>query len=139
VLQLIEDYDIAMWSYINSDWESQPMWHNVGFGDTRLSTNTIVMQLWREHVLSRPRFITKLSCKDETLWSVSGLSSHLETHTIYWSVAIVVVVVVLCVFRDVLVLCCRRNGCYQALLDDEDENEPVRIVEPIRTGYGTLN
>jgi hypothetical protein len=25
-------YDIAMWWYINCDWESQPMWHNIEFG-----------------------------------------------------------------------------------------------------------
>lgn len=46
VLDLIEEYDIAMWCYINSDWDKQPMWHNVGFGNTLLSSNSYVMKQW---------------------------------------------------------------------------------------------
>ena len=56
-LQLIERYDIAMWSYINSNWEAQPMWHYAGFGDTRLSINDDVMQQWQNHVLNGDRFL----------------------------------------------------------------------------------
>lgn len=55
ILDLIDEYDIAMWSYINCDWESQPMWHNVGFGDTRLSTSHAVMQQWHHKVLNGDR------------------------------------------------------------------------------------
>ena len=51
VLQLIETYDIDMWSYINCQWDSQPMWHKVGFGDTRLSTNDYVMEQWQKYVI----------------------------------------------------------------------------------------
>lgn len=51
VLSLIETYDIDMWSYINCDWDSQPMWHNVGFGDTRLSSNAEVMHKWQHYIL----------------------------------------------------------------------------------------
>ena len=29
VLDLIDEFDIGMWSYINCNWEAQPMWHNV--------------------------------------------------------------------------------------------------------------
>jgi len=50
-LDLIDKYDIGMWSYINCDWESQPMWHNIGFGETRLSTNKLVMKKWRSLIL----------------------------------------------------------------------------------------
>jgi len=50
VLDLIDEYDIGMWSYINCAWQDQPMWHNVGFGETRLSTNTKVMQKWHDKV-----------------------------------------------------------------------------------------
>ena len=46
VLALIKAFDISMWSYINCDWESQPMWKGVGFGDTRLSSNKEVMTKW---------------------------------------------------------------------------------------------
>jgi hypothetical protein len=57
VLHLIEDYDISMWSYINCDWDGQAMWHNVGFGDTRLSTNEEVMHQWYKHVIEGNRFL----------------------------------------------------------------------------------
>ena len=53
-LDLINEYDIGMWCYINCDWESQPMWHNVGFGETRLSTNNEVMDKWNGSVLNNP-------------------------------------------------------------------------------------
>jgi hypothetical protein len=56
VLDLIETYDIGAWSYIDCDWESQPMWKGVGFGDTRLASNATVQQLWQHHVLESARF-----------------------------------------------------------------------------------
>ena len=42
-----------MWSYINCDWDSQPMWHNVGFGDTRVASNSIVLENWLRLVTTR--------------------------------------------------------------------------------------
>jgi hypothetical protein len=57
VLELIDEYDIAMWSYINCDWESQSMWHNVGFGNTRLAIDAKVMKQWRSRVLDSQRFL----------------------------------------------------------------------------------
>lgn len=51
VLALIEMHDIDMWSYINCDWDSQPMWKNIGFGDTRLSSNDHVMKQWRHYII----------------------------------------------------------------------------------------
>jgi len=56
-LQLIQEYDISMWSYINCNWEAQPMWHNVGFGDTRLAINKNVMEQWHDQVLEGTRFL----------------------------------------------------------------------------------
>ena len=50
VLDVINKYDVSMWCYINCDWESEPMWHNVGFGETRLSTNDHVMSRWFEQI-----------------------------------------------------------------------------------------
>jgi len=45
VLDFIEKYDVKMWSYINCDWDSFPMWisnnnhaPNVFWGDTRLQS-----------------------------------------------------------------------------------------------------
>ncbi|KAL3940500.1 MAG: hypothetical protein SGBAC_004975 [Bacillariaceae sp.] len=62
-LDLIEEYDIGMWSYINCDWNSQPMWSGVGFGDTRIAADPNVMANWRQNVLGSPRFLTKMDCR----------------------------------------------------------------------------
>lgn len=57
-LDLIEEYDIAMLSYINCDWDSQPMWKGTGFGDTRLSSNATVLDMWKQNVLDNDRFLS---------------------------------------------------------------------------------
>eukprot|EP00536_Pseudo-nitzschia_multiseries_P003367 jgi/Psemu1/185784/e_gw1.52.2.1 len=60
-IDIIEEYDISMWSYINCDWDSQPMWNGVGFGDTRLSSSEVVMSQWWEEVLSKnSRFLGRI-------------------------------------------------------------------------------
>ena len=46
-----------MWSYINCNWEAQPMWKGVGFGDTRLSIDSSVMDKWYDEVTGSRRFI----------------------------------------------------------------------------------
>ena len=51
VLSIIDKYDISMWCYINCAWDQQPMWHGIGFGETRLSTNDAVMEKWRDLVI----------------------------------------------------------------------------------------
>lgn len=51
-LELIDKYDIKMWSYIDCDWESQPMWRGVGFGESRVSSNARVMEKWRGLVVN---------------------------------------------------------------------------------------
>lgn len=56
-LNLIQKYDISMFSYINCNWEAQPMWHNVGFGETRLSANEQVMHQWYKRVIQGGRFL----------------------------------------------------------------------------------
>mmetsp|Transcript_9989 Transcript_9989/g.17628 ORF Transcript_9989/g.17628 Transcript_9989/m.17628 type:complete len:438 (+) Transcript_9989:40-1353(+) len=38
---------VVAWSYINSDWESFPMWKGDGFGDTRIQENPSVMKQWK--------------------------------------------------------------------------------------------
>jgi len=52
VIDLINDFDIQFFSYINCDWESQPMWKDVGFGESRVSSNPDVMRLWRDLVVN---------------------------------------------------------------------------------------
>jgi hypothetical protein len=81
-LDLIEDYDIGMWSYINCDWDSQPMWHGVGFGDTRLSSSRDVMKRWQNQVLGnkQSRFLTTLDCHKAHSSSSSSSSSRQPTH-----------------------------------------------------------
>jgi hypothetical protein len=73
-LDLIEEHDISIWSYINCDWDSQPMWHGVGFGDTRLSSSKTVMSRWWEHVLKdTSRFLHRIeNCNGEP-GDVSGM------------------------------------------------------------------
>ncbi len=69
VIDLIEEYDIDMFSYINCDWESQQMWHHTGFGDTRLSVNKEVMDKWNRIILGdegRQKFLQggELTCAE---------------------------------------------------------------------------
>ena len=52
VLDLIDRFDIGMWSYINCDWDALPMWKGAGFGQTELSRNSEVMQKWQEFVVN---------------------------------------------------------------------------------------
>mmetsp|Transcript_4240 Transcript_4240/g.10067 ORF Transcript_4240/g.10067 Transcript_4240/m.10067 type:complete len:509 (-) Transcript_4240:86-1612(-) len=78
-IDLIDEYDISMWSYINCDWGSQPMWRDVGFGDTRLSSSDIVMNHWWDKVLSNnTRFLLRIESSDDQLPTISGLDNHGE-------------------------------------------------------------
>eukprot|EP00571_Detonula_confervacea_P003907 CAMPEP_0172323318 /NCGR_PEP_ID=MMETSP1058-20130122/48422_1 /TAXON_ID=83371 /ORGANISM="Detonula confervacea, Strain CCMP 353" /LENGTH=452 /DNA_ID=CAMNT_0013039285 /DNA_START=125 /DNA_END=1480 /DNA_ORIENTATION=+ len=51
VIDVINKYDIGMLCYINCNWENQPMWHKVGFGQTLLSSNPHVMSQWYEKII----------------------------------------------------------------------------------------
>ena len=65
-VDIINEYDIAMWSYINCDWGSQPMWKGIGFGDTRLSSSDVVMSHWWDQVLNNnSRFLLRIESCDE--------------------------------------------------------------------------
>jgi len=65
-IDLIDEYDIAMWSYIDCDWGSQPMWKGIGFGDTRLSSSDVVMSHWWDQVLNKnSRFLLHIEGCDE--------------------------------------------------------------------------
>ena len=65
VLAVIAAFDIGMWSSIDCDWNNQPMWNKVGFGDTRLASSSYVMKQWHEYVLSNPRFLRTLQCEQD--------------------------------------------------------------------------
>jgi len=61
VIQFIERHDVRIWSYINCNWDAQPMWaKNHGpdeeWGDTRIEAHPDVMEKWRQLVLSSKRF-----------------------------------------------------------------------------------
>jgi len=73
IIDLIEEFDISMWSYINCDWGSQPMWSGIGFGDTRLSSSNVVMNQWWEQVLSNhSRFMLRIEGCGRQPYPTSG-------------------------------------------------------------------
>lgn len=91
-IDLIDEYDISMWSYINCDWGSQPMWSHIGFGDTRLSSSDDVMNHWWEHVLlNNTRFLLRIegdngesstrSSQSNGEEKLLGLNQQLAQHT----------------------------------------------------------
>lgn len=52
----IETHDVKLFSYINANWDVQPLWAGQGWGDTRVQSNEIVLDAWRKK-LSEPRFL----------------------------------------------------------------------------------
>lgn len=88
VLNLIEQHGIQMWSYINCDWDSQPMWQTVGFGDSRISKLDSLMTKWRSNVLENPRFIMgPLRChgdSDRSFHKTGVPADHLRAVTLTW-------------------------------------------------------
>jgi hypothetical protein len=81
VLQFIRENDVAMWSYINCNWDTQPMWRGVGFGDTRLSTNETVMRLWQTEVLENRRFLSAISAHTYSTNNPNSKTSPLSAPT----------------------------------------------------------
>ena len=51
VIDVINSFDVSMWCYINCNWEEQPMWHEIGFGQTLLSSNARVMAQWHKQIV----------------------------------------------------------------------------------------
>jgi hypothetical protein len=85
-LDLIGKYDIAMWSYINCDWDSQEMWNGVGFGDTRINSDPRVMKKWKEDVLGKnSRFLLDLECAKSSFFLDYSSSSLLHTKSLMTS------------------------------------------------------
>jgi len=138
VLHLIEEHDIAMWSYINCDWTSQPMWHGAGFGDARLSVNTTVMRLWQERVLSNPRFLQRETlCSQHRHFMVSsrlkgltftGGSKGIDL-SVFW-----VGVMLIALFTLSLQFCRSRRRDGYVTLDGEGDFQ----IEDSQTGNDSL-
>eukprot|EP00586_Coscinodiscus_wailesii_P008419 CAMPEP_0172523800 /NCGR_PEP_ID=MMETSP1066-20121228/293850_1 /TAXON_ID=671091 /ORGANISM="Coscinodiscus wailesii, Strain CCMP2513" /LENGTH=459 /DNA_ID=CAMNT_0013306891 /DNA_START=77 /DNA_END=1456 /DNA_ORIENTATION=- len=51
VLNIVNEYDISLWSYINCDWESQRERRGLGFGESRISANDEISNRWRKDVI----------------------------------------------------------------------------------------
>eukprot|EP01041_Mallomonas_annulata_P006200 gene6200-12566_t len=61
VIDYIEYHDIRMWSYINCNWDAQPMWQKnhakgVRWGDTRIEAYHNIRQKWILEVLQSNRY-----------------------------------------------------------------------------------
>lgn len=86
VLELIEEYDVQMWCYIHCNWDAQPMWRDVGFGNTLLSVNETVQQSWNERVLQNPRFFrSDFKMTDTFGWSGMSVVGFVLTARWMWS------------------------------------------------------
>ena len=144
VLQLIDQYNIGMWSYIHCDWDSQPMWHNVGFGDTRLDVNETIMQLWQQNVLRNPRFANTIqpcrvpSLRPSLMTSLSRVSVvMLSDNPMMWYLLPILAITFLAVSWCVGCSTITRTDKYEPLINETEDDEVV--IAPDRTGYGTLN
>ncbi|MBN1521663.1 MAG: hypothetical protein JW928_03945 [Candidatus Aureabacteria bacterium] len=48
--QFIKEHNIKIISYINSNWENQPMWKDQGWGDARVQADAFVKEKWIEEI-----------------------------------------------------------------------------------------
>jgi hypothetical protein len=86
VLHLIDEYDITLWCYIHCNWNEQTMWHNTGFGDSRLTVNTTVLTLWQDQVLqNNPRFERMMPTN--TTGTPDGGEKAAAAGTLMWSMS----------------------------------------------------
>ena len=51
-LAFARERDVRLWSYINCDWDAQPMWRGMGWGDTRLEADEALAKRWKYDVLA---------------------------------------------------------------------------------------
>ena len=51
--ELIHEIKPAAISYINSDWESQPMWKGQGWGDARVQKHQEILNLWNKEMKNK--------------------------------------------------------------------------------------
>ncbi|GAP91550.1 putative endoglucanase H [Rosellinia necatrix] len=55
VKSMVETYDFAGWTYINSDWNAHG-WDAATWGDSRIETNAPVLQWFQQNILSNSRY-----------------------------------------------------------------------------------
>lgn len=48
LLRFIDKHDVAAWCYINCNWDKIPIFHNKGWGDTRLSASKKLLEQWNK-------------------------------------------------------------------------------------------
>ena len=130
ILELIAQQEstrnpIRMWSYINCDWNSQPMWQHAGFGDTRLSSNSTVMKLWRQHVLRFDSVNHPISHKPNqhgTWGLVSLVQTDRDPLRSDWSLLYGMMVIILVLWvgrRKSRLICIARHNTIRERVDDE--------------------
>jgi len=56
VLDFITVHDVRLWSYINADWDAQPMWAGEGWGDSRIQQANALEERWRSEVILTEHF-----------------------------------------------------------------------------------
>eukprot|EP00930_Biecheleria_cincta_P101802 TRINITY_DN93452_c0_g1_i1.p1 TRINITY_DN93452_c0_g1~~TRINITY_DN93452_c0_g1_i1.p1 ORF type:complete len:328 (+),score=29.36 TRINITY_DN93452_c0_g1_i1:176-1159(+) len=52
----VEDFDVRVFAYINAQWDLLPMWTGQGWGDTRIESNSYVLDQFR-HEMTKPRWL----------------------------------------------------------------------------------
>ena len=91
VMDYINKHDIRMWSYINSDWDSMPMWkkeHAPGiyWGDSRVEKYPGTFQKWRIEVLYDKRYRWYLDNTERDRVCVDmNTSNSTNSNTLPWS------------------------------------------------------
>eukprot|EP00596_Hydrurales_sp_CCMP1899_P006927 CAMPEP_0119046456 /NCGR_PEP_ID=MMETSP1177-20130426/46711_1 /TAXON_ID=2985 /ORGANISM="Ochromonas sp, Strain CCMP1899" /LENGTH=388 /DNA_ID=CAMNT_0007019629 /DNA_START=277 /DNA_END=1440 /DNA_ORIENTATION=+ len=61
VLSFISRHEVRIWSYINCNWDGQPMWaikhaRGVAWGDSRVEVHPSIRKRWQDEVLHSERF-----------------------------------------------------------------------------------
>ncbi|KAI0814658.1 hypothetical protein GGR55DRAFT_441433 [Xylaria sp. FL0064] len=56
VKSMVETYDFALWTYINSNWNAHG-WDAATWGDSRIDTNGPIKQWFQQNILINPRYI----------------------------------------------------------------------------------
>ena len=125
IIDLIERYDIDMWSYINCDWESEPMWKGVGFGDTRLSSSNIVMKKWQEIIIDgkgQQKFLMGGSLKTCNLDGVP--SSHYLSGVVFGFPVVILLVILVWVVK----MRNKATTAASALVDERNLTESTPLA-----------
>lgn len=56
VMEFIVLHNVRLWSYINADWDAQPMWAGEGWGDSRVQQSSALAAQWRCGILQTEYF-----------------------------------------------------------------------------------